>query len=170
MWLTLGATSWVPLPAMRGSIVPCGYLTRKGYPRHRLLGRSSRLVMFPMQFNLLPVFAREIFSVGVAGLGGPGAALGTGALLGSLLMVTIGTRQRTGTRVSGFHAIDAPSLETSCPDDRCKPRQSFMVSPSRSWQACPQRTVRCGFLTACSPVGRNCWELVQQINTVTAPP
>ena len=50
------------------------------------------LVTFPLQFNLLPVFAREVFSVGAAGLGWLGAALGAGALLGSMLMVSIGTR------------------------------------------------------------------------------
>lgn len=54
------------------------------------------LVTFPLQFNLLPVFAREVFSVGAAGLGWLGAALGVGALLGSLLMVTIGTRFNPG--------------------------------------------------------------------------
>ncbi len=50
------------------------------------------MVTFPLQFNLLPVFAREVFSVGAAGLGWLGAALGVGALLGSMMMVTIGTR------------------------------------------------------------------------------
>lgn len=53
-------------------------------------------VSFPLQFNLLPVFARDVFSVGAAGLGWLGAALGAGALLGSLLMVTIGTRFPAG--------------------------------------------------------------------------
>ncbi|WP_179136915.1 MFS transporter [Candidatus Entotheonella palauensis] len=54
------------------------------------------LVSFPLQFNLLPVFAREVFSVGAAGLGWLGAALGAGALLGSMLMVAIGTRFPAG--------------------------------------------------------------------------
>lgn len=53
-------------------------------------------VSFPLQFNLLPVFARDVFSVGAAGLGWLGAALGAGALLGSLLMITIGTRFPAG--------------------------------------------------------------------------
>lgn len=53
-------------------------------------------VSFPLQFNLLPVFARDVFSVGAAGLGGLGAALGVGALLGSTLMITIGTRFPAG--------------------------------------------------------------------------
>jgi MFS family permease len=54
------------------------------------------LVTFPLQFNLLPVFARDVFSVGAAGLGWLGAALGVGALLGSLLMLTLGTRFNPG--------------------------------------------------------------------------
>ena len=53
-------------------------------------------VAFPLQFNLLPVFARDVFSVGAAGLGWLGAALGAGALVGSLLMITIGTRFHAG--------------------------------------------------------------------------
>jgi MFS family permease len=55
------------------------------------------LVTFPLQFNLLPVFARDVFSVGAAGLGWLSAALGVGALLGSLVMVIVGPQQRTGT-------------------------------------------------------------------------
>jgi MFS family permease len=54
------------------------------------------LVTFPLQFNLLPVFARDVFSVGAAGLGWLGAALGVGALLGSILMLVIGTRFPAG--------------------------------------------------------------------------
>ncbi len=54
------------------------------------------LVSFPLQFNLMPVFARDVFSVGAAGLGWLSAAMGVGALLGSLLMITIGTRFPTG--------------------------------------------------------------------------
>jgi len=50
------------------------------------------LVTFPLQFNLLPVFARDVFSVGAAGLGWLGAALGAGALLGSMLMLIISNR------------------------------------------------------------------------------
>ncbi len=52
------------------------------------------LVTFPLQFNLMPVFARDVFSVGAAGLGWLGSALGAGALLGSFLMVSLGTSQR----------------------------------------------------------------------------
>ncbi len=62
-----------------------------------VLAGLVNLAMFPLQFNLLPVFARDVFSVGAAGLGGLGAALGTGALLGSLLMLTMGTTLRAGT-------------------------------------------------------------------------
>jgi MFS family permease len=54
------------------------------------------LVTFPLQFNLLPVFARDVFSVGAAGLGWLGAAMGIGALIGSVLMVTIGSRFSAG--------------------------------------------------------------------------
>jgi predicted MFS family arabinose efflux permease len=60
------------------------------------LAALVNLVTFPLQFNLLPIFARDVFSVGAAGLGWLSAALGVGALLGSALMVVMGTRQRTG--------------------------------------------------------------------------
>lgn len=52
------------------------------------------LVSFPLMFNLLPVFARDVYSVGAAGLGWLGAALGVGALIGSLVMVMMGTNER----------------------------------------------------------------------------
>lgn len=51
---------------------------------------------FPLQSNLLPVYARDIFSVGAAGLGWLNAAIGGGALLGSLFMINFGTRYRSG--------------------------------------------------------------------------
>lgn len=54
------------------------------------------LVAFPLQFGLLPVFAREVFSVGAAGLGLLGSAIGIGSLLGSLLMAFVGTLARAG--------------------------------------------------------------------------
>ncbi|MGE3537457.1 MAG: MFS transporter [Candidatus Tectimicrobiota bacterium] len=54
------------------------------------------LVAFPLQFGLLPVFARDVFSVGAAGLGLLGAALGAGSLLGSILMAYIGSVSRAG--------------------------------------------------------------------------
>ena len=60
------------------------------------LAALVNFVSFPMQFNLLPLFARDVFSVGVAGLGMLGAALGVGALLGSWLMMSIATLQRAG--------------------------------------------------------------------------
>jgi MFS family permease len=51
---------------------------------------------FPIQSNLLPVFARDVFSVGAAGLGWLGAAVGAGALLGSFLMIRMGSMHRAG--------------------------------------------------------------------------
>ena len=53
-------------------------------------------VSFPLSFTLLPIFARDVFSVGAAGLGVLGAALGVGALLSSWFMVAAGTVQRAG--------------------------------------------------------------------------
>lgn len=61
-----------------------------------LLAGLVNLVAFPLQFGLLPVFAREVFSVGAAGLGFLGAALGAGSLLGSLLMAFVGAVQHAG--------------------------------------------------------------------------
>ncbi len=55
------------------------------------------LATLPLQFNLLPVFARDVFSVGAAGLGWLGATMGVGALLGSWLMVAVGTVPRAGS-------------------------------------------------------------------------
>jgi MFS family permease len=54
------------------------------------------MVAFPLQFGLLPVFARDVFSVGAAGLGLLGAALGVGSFVGSLLMAALGTLQHAG--------------------------------------------------------------------------
>lgn len=54
------------------------------------------LLAFPLQFGLLPVFARDVFSVGAAELGLLGSALGVGSLLGSLCMMVIGTLPRAG--------------------------------------------------------------------------
>jgi MFS family permease len=51
---------------------------------------------FPLQFGLLPVFAREVFRVGAGGLGLLGAALGLGALLGSCLMAWVGAVHHAG--------------------------------------------------------------------------
>jgi len=51
---------------------------------------------FPLQSNLLPVFARDVFSVGASGLGWLNASIGGGALIGSLFMVHFGTRYRPG--------------------------------------------------------------------------
>lgn len=60
------------------------------------LAGMVNLAAFPLQFGLLPIFARDVFSVGAAGLGLLGAALGVGSLLGSFLMTAIGTLQRAG--------------------------------------------------------------------------
>lgn len=46
---------------------------------------------FPLQSNLLPVFARDVFSVGATGLGWLGASTGVGALLGSFFLIKFGS-------------------------------------------------------------------------------
>lgn len=56
---------------------------------------------FPLQSNMLPVFARDVFSVGATGLGWLNASIGGGALLGSLFMVNFGTRYRPGLIMLG---------------------------------------------------------------------
>jgi MFS family permease len=53
-------------------------------------------VGLPLQSTLLPVFAREVFSVNATGLGWLGATAGAGALLGSMAMVRLGSMQRAG--------------------------------------------------------------------------
>ncbi len=60
------------------------------------LAGMINLVAFPLQFGLLPIFARDVFSVDAAGLGLLGAAIGVGALLGSLLMAAVGTLHHAG--------------------------------------------------------------------------
>jgi predicted MFS family arabinose efflux permease len=60
------------------------------------LAALVNLTSFPLSFSLLPIFARDVFNVGAAGLGVLGAFLGIGALLGSWLMVAMGTIQRAG--------------------------------------------------------------------------
>ncbi|MCZ6874416.1 MAG: MFS transporter [bacterium] len=54
-------------------------------------------VSFPLSFTLLPIFARDVFSVGAAGLGVLAAAVGVGALLGSWFMMATGTVRRAGS-------------------------------------------------------------------------
>jgi MFS family permease len=61
-----------------------------------LLAGLVNLVGLPLQSTLLPVFAREVFTVSATGLGGLGAVAGAGALLGSFILVRVGTMQRAG--------------------------------------------------------------------------
>ena len=75
---------------MRYAGTDAGVWTSLGY------AALVNLATLPLQFNLLPVFARDVFSVGAAGLGWLGATLGVGALLGSWLMVIVGTVPRAG--------------------------------------------------------------------------
>jgi len=56
-------------------------------------------VAFPLQFGLLPIFARDVFQVGAAGLGLLGTALGVGAVLGSVLMAWSGAVHHAGRRM-----------------------------------------------------------------------
>jgi MFS family permease len=61
-----------------------------------VLAGMVNMVAFPLQFGLLPIFAREVFSVGAAGLGLLGAAIGIGSFAGSLLMAALGTLPYAG--------------------------------------------------------------------------
>lgn len=61
-----------------------------------LLAGLVNFVSLPLQSTLLPVFAREVFSVDATGLGWLGAVAGAGALLGSVAMIKIGPLQRAG--------------------------------------------------------------------------
>ena len=61
-----------------------------------VLAGTVNMVAFPLQFGLLPIFARDVFHVGAAGLGLLGSALGVGSLVGSLLMASMGAVQRAG--------------------------------------------------------------------------
>ena len=54
------------------------------------------LVGLPLHSTLMPVFAREVFSVGATGLGWLGAVAGAGSLLGSFAMIKIGGFHRAG--------------------------------------------------------------------------
>ena len=63
--------------------------------------RPGDFVAFPLQFGLLPVFAREVFHVGAAGLGLLGTALGVGAVLGSVLMAWSGAMHHAASSCSG---------------------------------------------------------------------
>lgn len=51
---------------------------------------------FPLTSNLLPVFARDVFSVGATGLGWLGASTGVGALMGSFFLIKFGGRYSPG--------------------------------------------------------------------------
>jgi predicted MFS family arabinose efflux permease len=61
-----------------------------------VLAGLVNLAAFPLQFGLLPVFAREVFHVGAGGLGLLGAAIGVGAVLGSCLMAWVGAMHHAG--------------------------------------------------------------------------
>jgi hypothetical protein len=61
-----------------------------------LLAGLVNLVGLPLQSTLLPVFAREVFTVSATGLGWLGAMSGSGALLGSFIMVRVGAMQWAG--------------------------------------------------------------------------
>ena len=61
-----------------------------------VLAGLVNLVGLPLQSTLMPVFAREVFSVGATGLGWLGAVAGAGSLLGSFAMIKIGALQRAG--------------------------------------------------------------------------
>jgi predicted MFS family arabinose efflux permease len=71
--------------------------TDAGLATALIIAGLVNLAAFPLQFNLLPVFARDVFSVGAAGLGLLVAALGAGALLGSFIMVTLGSTRYAGS-------------------------------------------------------------------------
>ena len=70
--------------------------TDAGLATALIIAGLVNLAAFPLQFNLLPIFARDVFSVGAAGLGLLVAALGVGALLGSFGMVTFGSTSYAG--------------------------------------------------------------------------
>jgi MFS family permease len=61
-----------------------------------VLAALVNFAAFPLQFGLLPVFAREVFHVGAAGLGLLGTSLGVGAVLGSVLMAWGGAARHAG--------------------------------------------------------------------------
>src|SRR5262249_41180323 len=63
-----------------------------------VLAALVNFVAFPLHMRLVPVFARDVFPVGAAGLGLLGTALGVGAVLGSLLMAWGGARPPTRPR------------------------------------------------------------------------
>jgi MFS family permease len=61
-----------------------------------VLAALVNFVAFPLQMGLLPVFTRDVFHVGAAGLGLLGTALGVGAVLGSLLIAWSGAVHHAG--------------------------------------------------------------------------
>ncbi|MEE9148207.1 MAG: MFS transporter [Candidatus Tectomicrobia bacterium] len=61
-----------------------------------VLAGLVNFVGLPLQSTLLPVFAREVFSVNATGLGWLGATAGAGALLGSMAMIRLASMQRAG--------------------------------------------------------------------------
>jgi MFS family permease len=61
-----------------------------------VLAGLVNFVGLPLQSTLLPVFAREVFSVNATGLGWLGATAGAGALFGSMAMIRLGSMQRAG--------------------------------------------------------------------------
>lgn len=65
-----------------------------------LIGVVPALVGQPYQY-LMPIFAKEIFQVGAQGLGVLTAAAGVGALVGALILASLGNVQRMGMLLLG---------------------------------------------------------------------
>ncbi|HBY45209.1 MAG TPA: MFS transporter [Thermomicrobiales bacterium] len=116
-----------PVPNERGGIAPGGILDGFTEVRRKpaigslmLLTAIPATLVFPY-IQLMPVFARDVFDIGAAGLGILMAASGVGALTGALVAATMDRVERKGlavmilatvycAAVAGFAASPGPIL------------------------------------------------------------
>jgi len=82
--------------ALRGIAAGVSYASRE--PRlSALLTMATGFTIFGSAlYGLMPVFARDVFRVGAAGLGLLGTMNGVGALVGSLIIASLGSFRRRG--------------------------------------------------------------------------
>ena len=74
---------------------------RHNQPILAIIALSAVSGLFGMSFSvLMPVFAADVLRVGEAGLGGMNAAMGVGALAGSLLLASLGHFKHKGMLVT----------------------------------------------------------------------
>jgi MFS family permease len=74
-----------------------------------LLSLSTMVLAMPIRF-ILPIFAKDVFSVGSGGLGAMMSFMGLGALMGALAIASAGKLARRGTLLAGAGVVSGAVL------------------------------------------------------------